>query len=368
MSRPTRQRRAPKQETIARELRRQIVTGVYRPGSRIPTRVELEAQFNASTITVQRALDELATARFIEARGTLGTFVSERPPHLYNYGLVLPMATATTKSHSKFWAALTSLAHELNGKNDRTISVLYGGRGHLESEDFRRTLLAIRGHQVAGLIYASLPVHGGQYLFTDTGVPEVCVGFETRSPMAAVSLDHPGWLERALRYFVERGRRRVGLFYLPTDTDAHYRTFLAWSARMGLETRSYWNQPCGEEFNSARAHAELLARLPADDRPDALIIRDDNLEEPVLAGLLAGGAKVGTDILVLSHANFPTPYPKLAAVERLGFDVRRVLIEGMRLIDQARSGQEMEKRVLIPAIFESEFSDTSSSSFDGGTR
>ena len=49
-----------KHPRIASALRRQIVDGTFRPGDRLPTRVELERHFTASTVTVQKALDRLS--------------------------------------------------------------------------------------------------------------------------------------------------------------------------------------------------------------------------------------------------------------------------------------------------------------------
>ena len=48
---------------------------------------------------------------------------------------------------------------------------------------------------------------------------------------------------------------------------------------------------------------------PAHDRPDALVITDDNLVPAATAGVLAAGRRVPADLEVVAHANFPHVTP-----------------------------------------------------------
>ena len=75
---------------VADRLREAIVTGRWLPGTRLPTRRELGATFDCSTITLQMAMDMLASERFIRSDGRHGTFVAERPPHLTDIAVVFP--------------------------------------------------------------------------------------------------------------------------------------------------------------------------------------------------------------------------------------------------------------------------------------
>jgi DNA-binding LacI/PurR family transcriptional regulator len=74
------------------------------------------------------------------------------------------------------------------------------------------------------------------------------------------------------------------------------------------------------------------------ERPDALFITDDNLVEPMLAGLERARVKPGEDVYVLAHCNWPRPYGLNAGIEHIGFDVREVLSTGKQLLDAQRAG------------------------------
>jgi len=72
---------------------------------------------------------------------------------------------------------------------------------------------------------------------------------------------------------------------------------------------------------SARRVVHLL--LSGQERPDALLVSDDDLLEAATQGVLDAGA--GAEVEVVSHANFPYPSTSLFPVKRLGFDLRAAL-------------------------------------------
>ena len=80
-----------KRHEINLSLRREIVRGVFPPGRRMPTRVELQERYGVSRQTLQSVMDELAREGFVQPKGIEGTFVSERPPHLSNFGVASPI-------------------------------------------------------------------------------------------------------------------------------------------------------------------------------------------------------------------------------------------------------------------------------------
>jgi len=66
---------------IRLDIERQILTGVWPPGHRIPFEHELMVRYGCSRMTVNKALSELAQADLIERRRRAGTFV-RRPKFL----------------------------------------------------------------------------------------------------------------------------------------------------------------------------------------------------------------------------------------------------------------------------------------------
>src|SRR5437773_11658565 len=66
---------------IRLDIERQILTGEWPPGHRIPFEHELMTRYGCSRMTVSKALSELAQADLIERRRRAGTFV-RRPKFL----------------------------------------------------------------------------------------------------------------------------------------------------------------------------------------------------------------------------------------------------------------------------------------------
>lgn len=68
----------PRYRQIAEELRAQIEAGELRPGSRLPSELDLRDRYNASRNTVRDAVKLLAGQRLIETRHGQGMFVAQR--------------------------------------------------------------------------------------------------------------------------------------------------------------------------------------------------------------------------------------------------------------------------------------------------
>ncbi|MEJ0019943.1 MAG: phosphonate metabolism transcriptional regulator PhnF [Acetobacteraceae bacterium] len=62
---------------IANHLQRDISTGVYTPGGRLPTEAELSQQFGVNRHTVRRALEELSRGGLVRVEQGRGSFVAE---------------------------------------------------------------------------------------------------------------------------------------------------------------------------------------------------------------------------------------------------------------------------------------------------
>lgn len=68
----------PRYLQVARELRQDIVDGVYPVGSQLPTEHELCERFSVSRYTVREALRRLRDDHLIESRPRAGTLVVPR--------------------------------------------------------------------------------------------------------------------------------------------------------------------------------------------------------------------------------------------------------------------------------------------------
>jgi DNA-binding LacI/PurR family transcriptional regulator/DNA-binding transcriptional regulator YhcF (GntR family) len=349
-------RPADSQRNIVHELRAQIVSGDLSPGSRLPTRLEIERRFSAGATTVQRALELLQRDGFIESRGRQGTFVVENPPHLTRYAVVFSLDSAAF-SHHRFSTALDSEVRRLRHRRPEfKISEYFGVDGHEDSEDYQRLLREVRTHRIAGLIFTTNPYQvKGTPLLDEPTLPRVAIMLSIEGvAMPMVSLDMDSFFTQALDDLKARGRKKIAFL--------HPSGFCGWQDRLlpmleerGLETRPFWWQCVApKSAQAARFSTHLLMRC--EERPDALIISNDNLVEYATAGLVAAGTSVPDEVAVIAHCNFPYPTPSVLPVQRLGFDARRVLQACIESIDRQRNGEDVPNVTTIEAVFEEELS------------
>lgn len=347
-------RPADKCNLIVRELRQEILRGDLAPGSQIPTRAEIEKRFLASTVTVQSALARLRADGFVHVRGRRGTFVASAPPHLYRYALAFPTTSANNRSWVRFWTALQNEALALKESGQRDISIYEGVSPQGGGVGHELLLADILAHRLAGVVFASAP-HGllGTPLLDEPGMPRVAI--MSPGPHLAVpqvSTDAHSFFLKALHYLQNRGHRKVA-FIVPVGHDTLLAQLLPQLSTLGLTTREIWMQAInlGSAY-TAHGVVRLLMDQGQKERPDALIISDDNLLEFATAGLLAAGIVVPRDLEVVAHCNFPYPTPSGVPVTRLGFDTRKVLAACLELIDLQRQGAHVPRCTVIEAEFE----------------
>jgi DNA-binding LacI/PurR family transcriptional regulator len=348
---PSRQRKASRQDHIADHLRGQIISGKFAAGQRLPTRQVLQRRFAASITTVQRALDELADGGFVVARGTLGTFVVEFPPHLHHYALVLFQRLGRSV---RFLTTLANEAAAIGAGPAPRITIFHGVENHPDNEPHRQLLAAARAKELAGLILVVQPWSlEGSPLLEMAGLPRVAIAPLPIPNWDTVSLDEDGFLAKALAHFRAHGRKRLaviagGMQYMKPAA------LTAAAAASGLSLRPYWllrlspNDPA-----NARECAHLLFHTGQDERPDALLISDDNLVEYSLLGLLDAGVRIPQDLEIVSHCNYPAMTPSAVPITRLGYDARLILTTAMSALDRMRSGKT-PGNLLVPAEFEQE--------------
>jgi hypothetical protein len=317
--------------------------------------VELEKSFNASPLVVQRALDCLVSDGFVQARGRLGTFVTDEPPHLTRYALIFPSHKHEAQGWRNFWTALEGEAAHIARVQRRQLPIYYGIRGHSDLPEYLALVEEVQAHRLAGLIFAIDPQpFVDTPLLDEPNVPRVAITGRTVTGVQSVRLSMEAFIDKALDYLAERGRRRIAVISHDVWTGPPLQYFLNGLAARGQESRPYWIQFCNIDVpEAANACGHLLAHnftlQKAKDRYDAIFITDDHLVAPAMAGLASGGAR-GIDIV--AHGNFPAvsaPEPSYEglSIRRLGFDAHDVMRACIDLIDKQRQGLAVPEASLI---------------------
>jgi len=352
-----------KEDRVLRRIRKQIIDGRYEPGSRLPTRAELEEEHEVSRQTMQNVFDSLLNEGFVESRGRHGTFVTDHPPHLSNYGLVFTRHPADKDGWPNFWTAMFNEAQALHRDGRRHFHAFYGGgfTDHSSGsyEDLRDMVTSGR---LAGLIFPARPHHlVGTPILEQPGMPRVMISGAEMSPGAmSVAIPSQHVLAKALDHLQACGRKRIA-FVIGNGGGTYLNEINSQVSEMcsdrGLATSYELIQGCDPlRSGYARRTAALIAKLPRDQRPDGLVIGDDNLVGDTIAGLTRGpaGLKIGEDIDVVAHANFPWVTPAPPTVTRVGFDIREVMRTCIENIDLQRRGEQPPTTTTIPARLESE--------------
>ena len=345
---------ASKAEKLARALRAQIATGQLATGSRLPTRAQMSESYSLSLETVQNTMRLLEKQGFIRSKQRAGTFVADHPPHIATIGVIHEHLGASSLFVQ---SCLTALCNLTDGRDDLHLRFYETSFHAMRRLDTDRLLGDIQQHLLAGLLYI-WPIEFHQY--TDgvelPGIPQVQVLNEPKGGVPCVSPDTAAFVDRAIEYVRAQGRTRIA--HLVGDS-SHIDLVQCENGlrRHGLPHDPAWFQPVAGTpagMRAGRYVARLLMRLEGDHRPDALIIHDDNLLPQVILGLRETDARIPDDLLVLSHANFPTQPVTQAPVVRLGFDSYDLVQRCLWALELQRDGGRPPVVQLTPPLFENE--------------
>jgi DNA-binding LacI/PurR family transcriptional regulator len=353
-------RRAVASKKIADDLRRQCLRGDWNPGMRVPLRNELIRKYEASATTVQRAIDLLVADGLLEVRGPAGTFVADQPPHLTDVALVFP-ARQGNPGWLYYYDSLASSAALWRGHQPRRIRVYCCPLETAVAGDLERLRDDMQNMRLAGVIHSTTVPHQDLVQWRqkfDTPFVVLVPGHVLPDAQSAVVVSYDSFFSRAIEFLAQRGRRHLAIVMSPGIFSRMEQEHIDHeAARCGVEIRPMWRQLVGVGAPvCARSVTHLLfGGGAAADRPDGLIVADDNMVSHALLGLQDAGVRPGNDLDVVVHANFPsTPLSASGGVTRLGFDARDILDAGVRLIDTWRQTGKPPEAVELPAVFEHE--------------
>jgi len=352
-----RQKQTPKQNRVIETLRKEILGGTLRPQTKLPSQIEIAQRFKVSSVTAHMAVARLAREGFLYSRKRHGTFVTEKPPHLNNYALVFwnDPAAYQGRQWSRYYTALTEEAIRIQQCEGRRMLLFHGIDQHVDSDDRQRLMSYIESKRLGGIIFANSPqLLTGTPILEQPGIARVALMSQCAFDMPAVASDYVMWFTKAFDYLVSQGRKRIAVIMIGT-----YRTtdelLTELTKPRGITMPSRWRHTVSSgNFQAARNLIELLMHNRPEERPDGLIIADDNLVEHCMAGLVLAGVRVPDDVAVVAHCSFPYPPPSVLPVKRLGYDIGEMLRTCIDVIDRQRRGETVPRETVLPALFEEE--------------
>ncbi len=336
-------------QQVAALLRGRIVEGHWPPGSQLPTWDTMAKEFDIARPTLMRAMDRLRQDGFVYSKSTRGTFVTERPPHLFRYALVFtshpgPEQTVT-HPWNRFWDTLVNQAVITQLRTDMNIPIFYDVRDSLD-DGFIMLADHLENQRLGGLICVGTPELLRLPLIVEAQVPKVAIyGGTTEPPMPRVYIDHQSFIEQSLDRLLSLGRRRIAVLSQQNDAWHGYEAAMA---QRDVATKPFWNLQAAPD--AAANVVRLLFDADNSTAPDGLIITDDNIVAQALGGVLQSGVRVPEQLEIITHCNWPAPVPSPVPVHRLGYDVREIMDAALELLNNP-SPENNDVR-LVPARME----------------
>ena len=120
-----------------------------------PHALVLQEEFQASSITMQRALDTLIADGFLFTRGHVGTYMAYTPPHQHTYGVLFDDRLLVKANDGTFWSQLAYHCLALQQSGQAQLNLYFNITGHTDDRDYQQALSDLANHRLAGLIFAA---------------------------------------------------------------------------------------------------------------------------------------------------------------------------------------------------------------------
>ena len=336
---------------VAKDLRQRILRGDWPPGKQLPTWDDMASEMQVGRTTLAKAVRQLKRDGFVYSSSTRGTYVTERPPHLYRYAMAF-RGEPNAQGWLRFWWALANEATAWNQNQPQELVPFFGVNCANDTASHQQLLEDVHADRVGGVIFVGYPPEISQALLEDDGLAKVAImGDEAPHWTACVHTDRLAFIDRSLHYIVEQGGRQVGVITAGHPQYANYDQAIA-EAGLGMNPYDRISAAI-QDPDSANHIVQLMLERPADKRPDWLIVTDDHLVESAMAGVLASGLRIGQDIQLLVHCNWPSQTGALP-VKRLGFDARDVLRTAVDALERIRAGHSIAQDLPVAPVFDHE--------------
>lgn len=315
---------ASKYFRLAAALRTDIREGVYRGSNRLPTEMQLAAQYNVSRQTVRQALALLASEGLIEKRQGSGSHILDSTAQMAGNNI----AIVTSYVNDYIFPSLLQNAQSVLDTNNYS-TLVYSTQNQLCRE--REVLYSLLEHPVRGLLIEGVktalpnPNLDLYHRLQKMGIPMVFLhGSYPSLHAACVSDDNEGGGYQAVQYLVQKGHTKIGGIFKSDDIQGHQRYFGFLSALRDM------NLPFPDEqilWYSTEDRHDLLdlgqrdwlnrfIQMACKDCT-ALICYNDEIAYPLIQMLLSAGLRVPQDIAVVSFDN--SYYSDMGAVQITSF-------------------------------------------------
>jgi GntR family transcriptional regulator of arabinose operon len=340
-----------KHRSIYDHLRNAIASGEYAVGQRVPTEAELGAHFDASRLTVSRAMRELERQGFLVRRRGAGTFVRRRHSIDRNlFGLIVPIGEPGKSIFGRMCGEMARVG-QASG-----FGLLWGDSLSAEAEvQIQRAEKLCQecvARRVAGVFFAPLEVPGNRFAINQTiadslraaGITVVLVDrdiydYPDRSQFDLVGIDNRRSAYVVTKHLLDLGCRRIDFIAGPmtvATVTARIQGYQDALIRHGIT-------PDPRRIDRSDVHKrELIQERIRTTDAEAFICVNDYTAALVMHQLSAAGIRVPQDIRLVGFddvelARFlPVPLTTLhQPAEQMGAVAMTLMLERLSAPDLA---------------------------------
>ena len=168
----------------------------------------------------------------------------------------------------------------------------------------------VEAGRVDGFVLSSVNYNDPRVAFLEARqVPFVAFGRTAAAPTHAyVDVDGAAGLRAATEHLISQGHRRIGVLAWPAGSrvgDDRLAGYEAAMAAAGLACEPAWVARGSGTFEFGQAATEAWLRLPAAERPTAIVALSDTTAVGALHALTAAGLKPGRDVAVIGFDDAP---------------------------------------------------------------
>jgi biotin operon repressor len=282
---------------------REGLIGRCAPGDMMPSERSLASRFQASRVTVQKALDQLRREGWLQRIPRQGYMVA-RPPRqpLQATGLFFPtdpISLLTLAFFRDVYLGISQAAVE----NRRPILNFFGANWRFA--DLNPDAFWSPGVRTLGSLL-TLEVFDLDLIQQAAGLyPVVCLDMPCRLPnVSSVCFDHSASIHLAFKYLLDLGHRRIGLIMRrdsedPADVERHaaFERALRWTDEAPISEPVF-------DMHKGMASTAVSRWLETDRdrRPTALIVTQAFWQ--VVQGLTEAKVRIPQDVSVINVATF----------------------------------------------------------------
>ncbi len=192
----------PKYQQVLDALRKELASGRYRSGERLPSEADLVKRFGASRITIGRAMRELQNLDLVERRAGSGTYARPAKSSGLTFGLLIPNLGQT-----EIFEPICQGMAEASQREQHALLWGQSSENSIRGEQALQLCRQYIDRRVSGVFFAPLE-------FTDDDLPVnrqiVALLEKARIPVVLLDRCYMPYPERSKYDLVGVDNRRVG--------------------------------------------------------------------------------------------------------------------------------------------------------------